>query len=67
MNVTNTDEIKKQNKSHPRNNESSSLCTDAHSLHQFILSALAANFDATPTGRGNGGEQKGEGLPLLFT
>lgn len=35
------------------------LCTDAHSLHQFVLSAVAMT-----TGRGNGGEQKGEELPL---
>lgn len=37
------------------------FCTDAHSLHQFILSCCHGN--ATPTGKG--GEQKGEEFPLF--
>ncbi len=54
---TNTDENKKPTKVTHEIMNLVRFCTDAHSLHQFILSCCA-----TPTGKG--GEQKGEEFPL---
>lgn len=55
---TNTDENKKPTKVTHEIMNLVRFCTDAHSLHQFILSCCA-----TPTGKG--GEQKGEEFPLF--
>lgn len=56
---------KKTNKSHSQNNESSSFmyrCTFFTSVRP--VSCCCCDDIATPTGRGNGGEQNGEELPL---